>query len=165
MSRPTAIILAVVCVGALATSAYAASDQAFLKKALEGDNAEIALGQMAEHKGADQATKDFGQMLVTDHSAHKAKVLALAKTHGVADTQAMGATGRLEEVKLKLLDGPSFDREFARYMVHDHQKDITEFSTEAHAGDPAIADLARQTLPTLHKHLSAAEALEHKTSA
>jgi len=165
MSRPVPAILAVICVGALATAAYAASDQAFLKKALESDNAEIALSQMAEHKGVSQATKDLGQMLVNDHTAHRTKVLLLAKTHGVADTQAMGAGGRLEEVKLKLLDGPSFDREFARYMVHDHQKDITAFRDESHAADPAIADLAKQTLPTLHKHLDAAETLEHKTAA
>jgi len=164
MPRPISVILAVVCVGALATTAYAASDQAFLKKALEGDNAEIALGQMAEHRSADQTTKDFGRMLVADHSDHRVKVLALAKAYGVADTQAMGAGGRLEEVKLKLLDGPSFDREFARYMVHDHQKDIVEFRKEAHVGDPAVADLAKQTLPTLNKHLGAAEALEHKTA-
>jgi putative membrane protein len=165
MPRATPPVLAAVCISALATTAFAASDKAFLKKALEGDNAEVALGQMAEHNGASQATKAFGHMLAVDHADHKAKVLPIAAAHGVSDTQAMGAGGRIEEVKLKLLEGPSFDREFARYMVHDHQNDIAAFRQEAQAGDPATAALAKQTLPILNKHLDTAQKLVRQTGA
>jgi len=165
MPRLASLFLAAVCVSALATSAYAASDKAFLKKALEGDNAEVTLGQMAEQKGSSQATKDFGHMLATDHADHKAKVLPIAQAHGLSDTQALGAGGRTEEIKLKLLQGAAFDREFARYMVHDHQNDIAAFRKEAQTGDPATAALAKRTLPTLHKHLDTAQKLVRETGA
>jgi putative membrane protein len=165
MPRPAPFIVAAACISALATSASAASDKVFLKKALEGDNAEVTLGQLAEQKGASQATKDFGHMLAVDHADHKAKVLPVAAAHGVPDTEALGAGGRMEEVKLKLLAGPSFDREFARYMVRDHQTDILEFRKEAQTGDPDISALAKQTLPTLHKHLEVAEKLKRQGAA
>ena len=54
---------------------------------------------------------------------------------------------------------PAFDREFARYMVQDHKTDISDFEKQVATGDKATADLARQTLPVLRKHLATAEHL------
>jgi putative membrane protein len=59
---------------------------------------------------------------------------------------------------LKLLSGESFDRSFAKSMVKDHQDDIKEFQKEASKNDPA-GQLAKETLPTLRKHLHAAQRL------
>jgi putative membrane protein len=43
-------------------------------------------------------------------------------------------------------------------MVKDHQDDIKEFQKEASKNDPA-GQLAKETLPTLRKHLHAAQRL------
>ena len=61
--------------------------------------------------------------------------------------------------KLKGLSGRDFDKEFARVMVEDHQKDIAEFKKEADGGHGAVQQLAAQTLPTLEKHLQMAKSL------
>jgi hypothetical protein len=43
-------------------------------------------------------------------------------------------------------------------MVADHKKDIKDFEKEANKSDAAGA-YAKQTLPTLHKHLETAQSL------
>jgi putative membrane protein len=164
MSRTIQLALAAACMAAMATSAHAASEKSFLEKALKGDNSEVALGQMAEDKGSTQATRDFGKMLHDDHAQAKQEVLPVAQAHGVADTDAMTAGAKLEQVKLNLLKGRAFDHEFAKYMVKDHKADIAEFGKEARNGHDDTADLARKTLPTLRKHLETAETVERETA-
>jgi putative membrane protein len=145
--------------GLLAGSALAGPDQSFLKKALQGDNSEAALGTMAEQHGASPAIRDFGRMLHDDHVAAKAKALPIAQQHGVPNTDEMAPEAKAEAKKLEALSGPAFDREFARYMVSDHTKDIADFEKETQHGDSATAALARETLPDLRKHLKTAQQL------
>jgi len=60
--------------------------------------------------------------------------------------------------KMSKLSGDSFDRAFAKEMVADHKKDIKEYEKEAKKNDAAGA-YAKETLPTLHKHLETAQSL------
>ncbi len=48
-------------------------------------------------------------------------------------------------------------------MVKDHQEDIKEFQKESSKND-AAGKLAKETLPTLQKHLEAAQSLEKQTA-
>jgi len=152
-------VMSAASLAAAAAGAAGASDQAFLKKALMGDNSEMALGQLAQQHGASPGTRDFGRMLHEDHAAAKAKALPVAQQHGVADTQEMAPEAKAEARKLERLSGPAFDREFARYMVSDHKKDIADFEKESRRGDAATAALARETLPDLRNHLKTAQDL------
>ena len=148
-----------VCVTLAATAASAASDKAFLKKAMEGDNSEMMLGKMAMEKGASPGVKDFGRMLNTDHANAKAQALPVAQAHGVAPTDEAAPEAKAEAAKLNHMSGQAFDREFASYMVKDHKKDISDFERQAQSGDRSTAELARATLPTLRKHLETAQKL------
>lgn len=139
--------------------AWAQGDQAFLRKAMQGDNSEVALGRIAQQKGASSGIRDFGRMLAEDHAKAKVEVVPVAKAHGVAATEAMAPEARAERRKLQGLSGSAFDREFARYMVEDHKKDIADFEKQAKQGDAATKALAEKTLPVLHKHLETAEKL------
>jgi putative membrane protein len=55
----------------LSTSAYAAErpSQSFVKKAIQGNFAEIEMGKLAQQNGQSENVKSFGQMLQADHSA------------------------------------------------------------------------------------------------
>ncbi len=159
MKTSLQMFIAVAVLASVSTSAFAASDKSFLKKALEGGNSEMTLGRMAEKDGASAGTRAFGHMLNADHSAAKARALPVARAHGIADTEAMAPEAKAEEMKLQRLHGEAFDREFARYMVQDHKKDISDFETQAKTGDATTAALARETLPALRRHLEMAEKL------
>lgn len=144
-----------------AGAALAAPPGQFLKQAIQGDNSEIQLGQLAENQGASQGVKDFGRTLEQDHTQAREQAAQVAKQVGVTPPQAMMPEARQEKAKLSRMHGAAFDREFARYMVNDHKKDIRKFEQQA-AGKGPTAQLARQTLPTLKKHLKMAESLAGK---
>ena len=133
----------------------------FLRQTIQGDNSEIQLGQLAESQGASQGVKDFGRTLEQDHAQARDQAAQVAKQVGVTPPQTMMPEAKQEKAKLSRLHGAAFDREFARYMVDDHKKDIRKFEQQA-AGRGPTAQLARQTLPTLKKHLKMAESLAGK---
>ena len=141
-----------------ATTNTGAIDTAFLTDAMKGDNSEVALGNLAQQGGASPGVKALGKMLVTDHGAHKQQLAALAQQLGVPVTGDLKDEAKAEQTKLNALSGAAFDKEFVRATVEDHQKDIAAYEAQAKGTGP-VADMAKQTLPTLKKHLAAAEAL------
>lgn len=131
-----------------------------LTKAIMGDNSEATLGKLAEQRGATPQTRRFGAMLAADHTKSRRDALPLARRYHLPPITAMQAAGQAEQAKLMRLRGVAFDREFARYMVHDHQEDISNFEGELKSGDPAdVLALARTSLPILRKHLKTAESI------
>lgn len=54
-------------------------DLAFMNAAAPGGMAEVALGRLAAEHGSNEAVKEFGQKMVTDHSKAGKKLGALAQ--------------------------------------------------------------------------------------
>lgn len=154
-------LLALVATPLLATAAYSMPGPAFLKTAAGADHAEVDAGNLAAQQGASAAIKDYGRRLASDHGAHLQKVQALADRMHVHLPAGAPADARAEARRLARLHGRAFDRAFARAMVTDHRKAIAIFEAQAHSGDRATADLARDTLPTLREHLRMAQGLAH----
>lgn len=134
--------------------------QMFLLDAIKGNNSEMKLGRLAADKGSSKAVKDFGNMLVKDHGKAGADALTLATAAGLSQTNSTKPEAEAEYAKLEGLAGADFDKEFARFLVDEHQKTITKFELAAKDTEAReVADFARKTLPTLKKHLEAAKAL------
>lgn len=133
--------------------------QAFLNQAMEADNAEVVIGQLATKQGGSAAVKNYGAMLAADHGAHKGKLGALATAAGIAPADGIGAAGQASLDKLKGLSGAQFDQAFKQSMIADHEKNIAEYQRMTAAPDRELANLARETLPVLRKHLEAARRL------
>jgi Predicted outer membrane protein len=135
-------------------------DTAFITEAMKADNGEVALGNLAQQKGASAGVKNLGKMLATDHAAHKKEVAALAQKANVPVTDDLKEEAKAEQTKLQGLSGAAFDKEFVRATIEAHQKDIAKFEQQAKSGESQTAALATKTLPTLRKHLQAAQALQ-----
>ncbi len=160
--------LAGVALLSIAPAVQAAPDSGkdFVKQAIQGDVSEVQLGKLAEEKGGTAQVRDFGKTLVTDHSAHEQKADSLAKAEGVTPPNQPTDEAQQEYQKLSQLSGKQFDKEFASYMVKDHEKDIKDFQQEAdNKSDGQVAQFASETLPTLHKHLSMAQSIEKQQTA
>lgn len=135
------------------------ADQKFVTDAIQGDLAEVQLGKLAQDKSMNDQVRSFGDMLVMDHSANNEKAGALASNLGItAPTEPSEAQTAMYD-RLSKLSGSAFDRQFAKEMVDDHRKDIRQFNKEAKSSNEQVAGFAKDTLPTLHKHLDAAESL------
>jgi len=133
----------------------------FLTDAIRGDNAEIKAGQAAQSMGSSQGVKDFGKMLVDDHTKARDQASQVAKAMNVpvpTDTPPEAD----QELKMTMgMTGAAFDKDFVAMMVKEHKKDIDKFQAEANSSDPSqVTDLAKQTLPTLKKHLQTAQSLQ-----
>lgn len=138
------------------------ASQSFIKSAIEGNYAEINVGKLAQEKGKSDAVKQFGQTLVTDHTAANEKAIAAAKEIGVTPPSGSSVMEKGTYLKLKVLSGDTFDRSFANSMVADHKADIKEFQKESSKTD-AAGQFAKETLPTLQKHLQEAQQIQKQT--
>src|SRR5918993_603190 len=134
-------------------------DSAFITEAMQGDNSEVAIGQLAQAQGTSQKVKDFGRLLVEDHGSHKEELKTLAGAADVPVTDEPSAEGKANLERLKALSGADFDKQFKAMMIEDHTKDIAKYERQAASSDPQTAALAQKTLPTLRKHLDAANGL------
>jgi putative membrane protein len=161
----TSLTLAALLGSASAALAASQADQSFMTKAIQGDMAEVQMGQLAQQKGGSDAVKSFGQMLVTDHQANQQQAEQLAKQIGVTPPNAPSAEQKADHDRLAKLSGAEFDRHFAKMMVEDHRKDISEFRHESKNTKDPVGQYASQTVPTLEKHLHAAEQLDHNRAA
>ena len=129
-------------------------DAAFYKNAAEGGMAEVELGNLAQNKNASSTVKDYGAMMVSDHSAANDKLKSLASAKGLKLPTSPSVTQMATKAKLEVLSGQTFDNSFIRAMVKDHEEAVALFKRESADGqDPDAKAFARTTLPTLQAHL------------
>jgi len=160
--------IAIAALPMVALAAAGSPDHSFLTKAAEGGIAEVEQGTLAQERGHNQAVKDFGAMMVKDHSAANERLKSLASTKGLELPKKPDASQTATKEKLEALTGDTFDKSYIKGMVEDHKEDIKEFESEARNGqDPDAKAFAAKTLPTLRAHLEhaqkVAEALGVKT--
>jgi putative membrane protein len=149
-------ILALVLV--LPVAAFAASnpDASFYKDAAEAGIFEVDAGHMAQEKGNSQQVKDFGSMMVKDHSAANDKLQSIASSKNITLPTSASVAEMATEAKLKVLSGETFDKSYVKSQISAHQKAIALFHKEASSGQDADAKaFAGATLPTLRSHLKA----------
>lgn len=145
------------------SAASAKADTKFLTDAIQGNLGEISIGELAQKNASSEEARNFGQMLLQDHSANNDKAKSLAQAQGVTVPTEPKPEAKHIYKKLSKLSGPAFDREFAKAMVKDHKKDIAEFEKQSQGNDD-VAKFAQETLPTLKKHLQTAESLDEGKS-
>ena len=158
--KKTAIALALMAAAGLAGAANLdKKDAKFLENAAGGGMFEVQAGQLAQQRSQDAQVKSFGQMLVTDHTAANEELKNLASQKGVSIPAALP---KKEQKTMDKLDkSKNFDKDFVKVGVEDHKHDIKDFEKAARdAKDPDVKAFAAKTLPTLQKHLQAAEELQ-----
>jgi putative membrane protein len=135
------------------------AERAFVSKALEGGEAEVELGQLAQQKSQSNDVKQFAQKMVSDHSQMTDKWLKpVAQQLGVSEPKGPSKKDKKEIAKLQGLSGEDFDREYITMMVKDHQQDLKDFKDEAQvAQDPNVKQVAEQGSNIISQHLQLIE--------
>jgi putative membrane protein len=155
----------VASIALLSTTALAQdkASQKFLTEAIQGNLAEINMGELAQKNGQAAEVKAFGQMLATDHGAALQNAKEVATSLGVAPPTSPNAKQKADYDKMVKIIGASFDKEFAKHMVMDHEKDIAAYQRASKTKD-AAGEYAQRTLPTLRKHLETAHSIQKQPS-
>ena len=156
VSLGTATLMAI----SIATaSAKDKPSETFLEKAIEGNFAEVSMGDLAQKNGQSDEVRSYGKMLSTDHAAANQKAMDAAKGLGVNPPTGPNAKQKADFDKMSKMSGTDFDKMFAKHMVADHQKDIAEYKKAAKNKD-AGGEYAAGQIDTLQKHLEAAKSLK-----
>ena len=134
-------------------------DQAFVAKALEGNAAEVQLGQLAQEKSQSNDVKQFAQKMVSDHSQMSDKWFKpVAKQMGVSEPKGPSKKDKKLIEKLQGMSGQQFDTEYIQAMVKDHKADLKDFQNEAQmAQDPNVKQIAQQGATIISQHLQMIE--------
>ena len=144
----------------------AMTDQQFVNFAAQTDMVEANLGQLAQTATATQPIKDYGQMLVTDHTNDYNQLYATAHQANLNVPNAIDAEDNKTTIDpFQKLKGAAFDHRFVREMIAGHTKAIEVYKKEAaDAQNPALKAYAEAALPVLQKHLADAKDLEKAKS-
>lgn len=137
-----------------------AADSTFVMKAAIGGMTEVQGGQTAQQSAQNDRVKNFGQMMVNDHSKANQQLQSLAAAKGLTLPADLPASKQKMLTTMKSMQGAAFDKHYMGMMVDDHQEDVADFEKQANsASDPDVRSFASQTLPVLKKHLDSAKAI------
>ncbi|TGD59502.1 DUF4142 domain-containing protein [Flavobacterium humi] len=100
----------------------------FLVDIADVDLTEIEIGKLAQKKGNTQHVKDFGKMLVDDHTKSLTEVRNLAIANNVTLPAALTEKGTEAYNKLNEKSGADFDKLFADMMADGHVKAVDKMS-------------------------------------
>jgi predicted outer membrane protein len=129
MALAVGLLLAVSRANAAATVSTA--DQNFILAAAQGGMTEVKLGELAAQKGKRDDVKEFGQMMVKDHTAINDDLKALAAQKGVTLPDSLDAKHQGIVDKMTALTGSEFDNAYVADMIKDHKMDAKAFKAES----------------------------------
>ncbi|HVW61448.1 MAG TPA: DUF4142 domain-containing protein [Puia sp.] len=137
------------------------ADADFMVKAASGGMLEVDLGKLAQTHASRQGVKDFGAMMVADHSKGGDALKSLAMSKRIVLPDSISNEQKRERDNLMKKHGTEFDRSYITLMVKDHKDDIDEFEKAAkNASDADIRSFAANTLGMLKMHLDSAQQLD-----
>jgi putative membrane protein len=143
------------------TTPFSKEDSMFVMKAAAGGMAEVEMGNVAQQKAVNQRVKDFGAMMVKDHSQANDELKSLVSNRGITIPTALPKEEQNHLDAMQKMTGKNFDQHYVNMMVDDHKKDINEFKMAAEkCNDNDLKNWASKTLPTLQKHLDSIQAIK-----
>ena len=136
------------------------NDSTFVLDAAVGGLMEVQAGQLAQQNAKSQRVKDFGGMMVTDHTKANDELRSYASGHGITLPHSLPADKQKHINSMRKMQGAAFDRHYLSMMVSDHQKVIAKFKKQSESADDAqLKTWATNTLPVLQKHLDSVQAI------
>jgi putative membrane protein len=147
------------------TSRLAASvneaDAQFAVEAANIGKVEVELGSIAGQNAEGKEVKDFGAMMVKDHTESGDKLKSIAATKHIILSTGLSKDREDKLSELRKKTRHDFDKAYMEMMVSGHKKAASLFEDEIKKGSDAdLRDFATHTLDVINMHLSAAKKIE-----
>jgi putative membrane protein len=140
--------------------AISGPDAKFAVEAANGGLTEVELGKLAQEKASRTEVKNFGAMMVKDHSMANMEMKALAKSKRITLPDSISSEEQKLKNQLLAKSGAEFDKAYVAAMVEDHKKDIAAFEdARKKVKYPEMTALIDKSLPMLKKHLQVIEGI------
>jgi putative membrane protein len=128
---------------------------------------DIDAGQLAASKADNKEVKDYGAMMVRDHTSVNKQAVALATRLKVTPqdnptSQALKSGGEANVANLKKLKGAAFDKAYIDHEVAYHQQvlDAVDKTLIPGAQNAELKDLLVKTRPAFVAHLAHAKMVQ-----
>jgi putative membrane protein len=141
------------------SASLASQDRDFLQRAAEGNNAEVAMGNVSQRNALRPEVLSLGRMIAADHTAARNQLAAIAAAKQITLPTSLG-DHQANYDRLVDLKGEEFDPEFVKVMLEEHDQALELFRGEATNGvDAELKAYAAAMVPKLEAHLAHAKAL------
>ena len=148
-------------------AAPAINDAQIAHIVVTANSVDSAAGELAKRKGASKAVKDFGQTMVTDHTAVNKQAVALATKLNVTpednDTsRQLKSGGDANLSKLNGLTGAAFDKAYIDNEVTYHQAvlDAIDKTLIPSAQNAELKGTIEKVRPAIAAHLDRAKSIQ-----
>ena len=156
-------------------NAVSAGDRDFVEDMTHAGMAEVELGRLAMERAVSPDVKQFGDMMVKDHTKAGEELKQIATKHAIPVPSGLDQQHQDLKNKLSTLSGTEFDTEYMKAMVDGHEDVVDRLQTRASEdrfGDnkgtvrpessdnpveAAINQWAAAALPTVRNHLDEAK--------
>jgi putative membrane protein len=139
----------------MAMAAAPVSTGTYIARAANSDMYEIQAGELAARNGQSQEVKDFGRMMVEDHtkSSQDMKAIVARANVGTEPPARLDSEHQAMIDRLKAARGEEFDREYLSQQVTAHRKALALHQGYAQGGDNTeLKGFAVQVVPVIQKH-------------
>ncbi len=142
--------------GALAQAAPA--EQSYVQSAQTINQAELALGQLAQQRGSSDEVKQMARTMVERHSALSAQLADLARERAIATAQHPSTEEERGYDRLAKLTGTSFDEAFKQAVAHAHTRELALHRGELErGGDAGLRGYAQSRVSALEASMARAK--------
>jgi len=130
----------------------------FIQETAQGNQAELALAELAQQKAQNSEVKQLAQHIQKDHQQVGQKLQTIAQAHGIVPDKELSFFQKRAQGKLEKLTGAEFDKEYSRLMLEEHVKEINRFEKAAkEIQETDVKQFAQEIAPKLRQHLEHAE--------
>jgi putative membrane protein len=137
-------------------------ERQFIEDQLQDGQAEVQLGELASTRGSSADVKEFGEMMVRDHTKAGEELKSLVQSENVQIEQPDEAEHKDLHERLSKLSGAEFDREYIDAMVEDHEEAVNELERHVDSDNARLKQFASSTLPVVRQHLERARQLKEQ---
>lgn len=135
-----------------------AFEKSFIKKAADGGMTEVELGRIASEKGGSDEVKDFGKLMVDDHTKINDNLKEVAAKMNVKVPDKVSAKHHAMIEKMSGMSGADFDKAYVKDMVKDHKMDIAEFEkADKEVKNEDLKKFIENSMETMKGHLEKIE--------
>lgn len=131
-------------------------DAQFALQAANNGMTEVELGRLAVKRGLDKRVKNFGAMMIKEHTKTNSKLQAIAKNKKIIFPVAIDTHDQKIIDELDKKTGKDFDSAYLTAMLQDHEHNIKLFQTATtQLMDPDLRNFAAKNLLIYKRHLDA----------
>jgi len=136
-------------------------DSEFMISAANAGMTEVALGNIANNNAANDKVKEFGQMMIKDHTTAGEQLKKIAVSRNIILPDSLSKESKKHVADMQKKKGKDFDKAYINMMIEGHQKVLKEFEDiQSKGSDNELKAFVSQTIPIIKGHLDSAKSIK-----